>query len=273
MSLLGFLKSSTVEEAKAPAHTGGGIKKQWNPAPALVAVRIWKDGSVFPSTSARDKFDLEYRKAEISKTALPLKEGETEQRFKNDYKFPDGTGNGFDFIDSRLWNEVKGDGAMLLVAVTGKKEGKVDLFNTVAYDETGNPKETVMSQGSATFGKDVMLPAIEEVYGIKFNGKEPVEGGVDFVDLMICESIPAGEGETFDITGKFSKKIAYLPKKKTRGADKGAPDYERRDDVKIYGLIPAAMVLSDYDSKAAGESEAPASSAALSAETAEAKAE
>lgn len=253
MSLLNFLKTSTVEEVASPARAGGG-RKQWNPSPAIVAIRVWKDGSIFPSQAAVDKFDLEYRKSVITKEPIKLKENETEadQKFRNVYGFPDGTGNGLDLIDSRQWPQVKGDGAMLFVAVVPKDAGKVDFFNTVAYGDDGTPKTNVMDQGSNTFGKDVLLPAIEEVYGVKFNraasedGKDPgVKDGVDFLDLAIFESLGEGE-ESFNVTEHYSKPILHVPKRITRGADKGKADYIRRENVKVYGLAPASEVLPGY---------------------------
>jgi hypothetical protein len=260
MSLMNFLKSSTVEEVKTTGGKPGGLRKQWNPPPAIVAIRVWKDGSIFPSKAAVDKFDLEYRKTAITKEPLPLKDGETEadRSYKKMYAWPDGTGNGFDFIDSRQWNQVQGDGAMLFVAVVPKNAGKVDLFNTVSYEEDGTPKVSVLEQGAVTFGQQVLIPAVEQVYGIRFNrdAKEAVVAsagveaqaavtevtdGVDFVDLAVFESI----GE-FNVTEKYSKPILHVPKLLTRGKDKGKSDYERREGVKVYGLAPAEVVLPNY---------------------------
>lgn len=250
MSLLNFLKSSTVEEVKpGPVRSGG--RKEWNPAPSVVAIRVWKDGSVFPSQAAVDKFSLEFRKATIKKEPIKLKEGEkpADQKYRNEYSFAEGTGNGFDMIDSRLWNEVKGEGAMLFVAVVPKDAGKVDIFNTVAYNDDGTPKLSVMEQGAATFGSEVLVPAVEQVYGIKFNKAEvkddkdkvitpAVTDGVDFVDLAIFENL----GD-FNVTEKYSKPLTYVPKRITRGKDAGKPDYARRENCKVYGLAPASEVL------------------------------
>lgn len=267
-SFLNFLKTSTVEEAKTSQRTGGpGNRKQRNPAPAIVAIRVWKDGSIFPSQAAVDKFDLEYRPATITKEPLKLKDGETEadQKFRNKYDFPKGTGNGFDIIDSRLWAQFKSEGAMLFIIPVLKSLSKVDLFNTVAYEEDGSPKSSVMEQGTATYGKDVLIPAIEEIYGIKFNRSavpgsedglvpsiEAITDGVDFVDLAIFESL--GEGaDAVNIVENFSKPIIHVPKRITRGKDKGQADYERRENVKVHGLAPAAEVIAGYKPESAEE--------------------
>lgn len=252
MSLLSFLKTSQVEEIPVKTGRTGGPRKAWNPAPAIIAIRVWKDGSVFPSQAAVDKFELEYRSASVKKEEIAKKNPEDEQKYRTVYEHPDGPGNGFDVIDSRVWPGFKGDGAMLFVAAVAKNEGKVDLFNQVSYDDTGNPKVSVMDQGSATFGTQVLIPALEDVYGIRFNRNaqeesengpalEAITDGVDFVDLLIVEELKEGD-ESFNITEAFSKPILFAPKRVVRGADKGKADYTRRENVKVYGLIPAPVV-------------------------------
>jgi hypothetical protein len=270
MSLLSFLKSSHVEEALPGKQAGTpGVKKQRNPAAAIVAIRLFKDGSIYPSQAARDKFDLEYKKAVITKEKIKLKEGETEeqQKYRNTYDFPTGTGNGLDLIDSRIWNSFKAaEGmAMLFTAVVPKSAGKVDMFGSVSYDEEGTPKTTVMEQGAATFGENILKPAVEQVYGIKFNS-EKVTDGVDFVDLAIVESLSEGE-ETFDITGTYSKPIIFVPKVVTRGDNKGQPDYAKRENVKVYGLVPAAMAITGYDATKVDEQPAAGNSAEVADDT------
>lgn len=261
MSLLNFLKTSTIEEVtkSSAGRPAGGARKQWNPAPAIVAIRLWKDGSVFPSDAAVAKFELEYRNTTILKEKLPLKEGQTEadQKYRNVYNFAEGPGYGLDVIDSRLWPQMKAaEGAMLFAVPVVKDAGKVDLFNTVAYDAEGKPKFSVKDQGSATFGIQVLIPAVEEIYGVKFNraakeadedgpAVEAITDGVDFVDLAIIESLGTGE-EAFNITENFSKPIIFAPKRINRGPDKGKADYERRENVKVYGLVPAAQVIEGY---------------------------
>ena len=49
--------------------------------------------SIFPSEAARDKFDLEYRQATVTKEPIKQKEGDTgEAKTRNVYEFPSGTG-------------------------------------------------------------------------------------------------------------------------------------------------------------------------------------
>lgn len=264
MSLLAFLQTSTIEDAKAPARGGGGKSKQWQPNPAHIAVRLWKDGSVFPSKAAVDKYDLEYKDAVITKEAIPARAEEKdatgkvtvkarEAGSKNVYSYPNGVGNGLDVIPSTSWTQFKAEGgAMLFVAVTPKDQAKIDLFSTANYDDAGKPKTSVEEQGAATYGKDVLIPLVEEIYGIKFQrdareakGDAPAvtaQEGVEFVDLVIFESI--GEGvNMFNVTETYSKNIILIPKRIARGEDKGKDDYERRENVKVYGFAPLAMVF------------------------------
>ena len=273
MSVLSFLKSASVEEVKPSARSGGSKSKQWQPNPTLVAVRLWKDGSVFPSKAAIDKFGLEYCDATITTIPVPAKAAIMEAdgitvkvpakpvTTRKEYSYPNGTGNGLDVISSKNWNQFKtqDEGAMLFVAVVPKDQPKVDLFSTANYDEHGKPKVSVEEQGAATFGKNVLIPMVEDVYGITFQvdaveakGDQPaVEEvqGVEYVDLVIFEEMGTGM-DRFNITEHFSKPIIFAPKRIARGDDKGKDDYERRENVKVYGFAPVAMVFGDTTNEA-----------------------
>lgn len=250
--LLSFLKSGTVEEvAKAAA---GVRSKQRNPNPGIVAIRIFKDGSVFPSKAAVDKFDLEYRSAVISKEAIPLKEGQVlkegeTQKFRNIYEFPSGTGNGLDVIATKKSTQIKLGKDVIFVAVTPKGAGKVDLFSSTNYNEDGTPKTSVMDQGAVTFGDKILLNLLMEDYGIILSEEKP------YVDLMISETITEGT-EVFNVTEHFSRPILLVPKTVARGDDKGKDDYERRENVKVYLLAPPELVDNNYKAPALDDAEA-----------------
>lgn len=260
-NFLSFLSGASVEEVKGSTRRGGGGRaKQWNPAPTLLAIRVWKDGSVFPSQAAVDMFDLEYRKAVITKEPIK-KEGkevtddEGKVKMKNVYEFPDGTGNGFDVIDSRVWAGYKAAGHMLFIAAVPKDAGKVDMFQSTNYLDDGTPKTNVLEQGSITFGRTVLIPAIEELYGITFHkpAKEEVQAdtekgieyqaateevpGVEFVDMVIIDKV----GDV-NIVEKFSTGFTHVPKRVIRGEEKGKPDYIRREGLKVYGFVPASIL-------------------------------
>lgn len=263
MSMLSFLKKATIEEAKATASKSGGPRKQWQPNPSIVAVRVHKDGSVFPSKAAIEKFDLEYKNGivtveNIAAKAAVLNEDQTvkvpakEAYTKNVYSFTGGQGNGLDVISSKSWGQFKSDveGAMLFVAVTPKDQPKVDLFGTVNYDGKGKPKVSVEEQGAATYGKTVLIPMLEEIYGVVFQQdadeetKTPEIKGVDYVDMVIFESYGTGL-DAINITETYSKNIILVPKRIARGVDKGKDDYERRENVKVYGFAPYYIVFGE----------------------------
>lgn len=232
-SALSFLKTAKVEEATvAPRKPGGGRTKQWNPSPILHAIRLWKDGSVFPSRALVDAYDLEYKEAAITKIEIPLKEGQTEQKYKNEYFYISGPGNGFDVIDSRAWASYNAEGHMLFISPVQRDEPKVSLFSSVGYDaETGKPKNSVMDQGSSTYGKDTLLDAVKEIYGIELNDEK------EYVDLIVFTKY----GDV-NITEAFSKPLTFLPKTVVSGKDKGQPDLQRRENAKIYGFVPLEIL-------------------------------
>ena len=269
MSLLNFLQSSKVEEVVPGTRAGGptGPRKQRQPNPSIVAVRLWRDGSVYPSTAAIAKFDLGYKDTTITKEPIPLKDGETVQKTKNVYAFPNGTGNGLDVVDSRAWDQFKtgGDGGMLFVVPTPKNAPKVDLFGTTNYIDNGKPKSTVEEQGAKTFGQDVLLKAVEELYGIVWKvdaveaepaqpavpasqgvearkAKPAIEAvtgvdGVEYVDLVIFDKL----GD-FNIVDTYSKKILHIPKRTIRGKDAGELSYVKRENAVVYGFAPFAAI-------------------------------
>lgn len=235
MGLMDFLKSGKVEEVtKAPRTGATGARKERNPNPALLAIRLFYSGAVYPSQALVEKFDLDYRKAKITKETLPLKDGQTEAIVRNKYEYPEGQGNGMDVIDTKEWGQFKGEGRMVFVAVVPKSEPKVDLFQSTMYEDDGTPKSTVMDQGAVTFGQQILLPMVKEVFGIDL-GNEP--GKQEFVDLEVLEEVTEGE-ETFNVTETFSKPIMLVPKRITRGKDKDKLDYERRENAKVYLLVP-----------------------------------
>lgn len=233
MSGLSFLRNAKLEETPVVKKGPGGKAKQWNPNPTILAVRLWKDGSVFPSQALVDQFNLDYKNATITKVALPLKEGQTEeeQKFKNEYYYVSGPGNGFDVIDSRQWPGFTADGASLFISPVERNQPKVDLFASVGYEEDGTPKTTVLEQGANTFGKSTLIEAVKEVYGIELGEDK------EFVDLMVVDKI-----DDFDVVETFSKPVTFVPKIVVRGDDKGKADLQRRENAKIYLFAPASAL-------------------------------
>lgn len=244
MSALSFLKNAKLEEQPIPKKGPGGKAKQWNPDPTILAVRLWKDGSVFPSQALVDQFNLEYKTATITKIPLPLKEGqpEEEQKYKNEYYYVAGPGNGFDVIDSRQWPGFSADGNSLFISPVQRDQPKVDLFSSVGYNDNpevedfGTPKTSVMEQGANTFGKSTLLEAVKDIYGIELGENK------EFVDLLVIAKI-----DEFDISTTFSKPLTFLPKIIVRGDEKGKADLQRRENAIIYLFAPASVLEPDNE--------------------------
>jgi hypothetical protein len=269
MSFLSFLSEAQVEDVKVRKGGGGGARKPWNPDEESLAIRVWKDGSVYPSKALVARFDLEYPDVTITKGELwPYseeykKEYEAKQaalpedqrkpladRYKPSLYEPISgkPGNGFDVIDSRHWGSYKGAGNMLFIAPVGKDQTKVDLFGGTKYTEDGKPMSSVMDQGSKTYGEE-MLDSLKAVYGIELTDEKP------YVDLLIIDEIEDG-GTIININERFSKPVALFPKTVKRGKEAGKPDTERRENAVVYALLPADMMQAAPDGKEEAKEEA-----------------
>lgn len=208
---LGFLEGITLTEVAKPVRKAG-TRKEWNPSG--MGIRVFKDGRVFPSSELVAKFNLEY----------PERKLVSEEGTKKTYEFIGGAGNGLDFVDSRAWAQYNGDKHFLAIAVVPKDQPKVDLFANTRYDD-GKPVCSVLEQGSATFGKSTMINAIKEVYGLDFTEEK------DYIDMVV---------ETgFNLNSLSKSGIFLFPKKVSRGKEAGQDDYQRRENVDIFGLVPA----------------------------------
>lgn len=218
-NFLSFLNDVLVENVEPKAPRGGG-KKQRNPDADFLGIRIWADGSVYPSLSLVGGFNLEYPAAVISSVAT--KDGGT----KTIPTVVGNPGNGIDVIDVRQWNQATASNKnFIAVAFSPKDAPKVDLFALTRYDDAGKPLSTVMDQGSNTFGKTELLPLIKELYNL-----EPNEEG--FIDMAVATEIAGGKNL------RSSNGLEYLPKKIARGEDKGKADYAKRENVDIFMLHP-----------------------------------
>jgi hypothetical protein len=213
------------EDVKAPRTARP--KKDRNPA-WPVAIRIYKDGSVYPSKELVEKFDLEFRS-----------KGSAEQ------------GKGFDIIDTEQAKQYFGQlpqRVIMACPVPRNAKGlKPDLFaSTTYYTETeaaeatkesktgetfstDQAKSSVLTQGAVSFGKDELLPLVKEVYGV-----EPGEGGyIDFTFEGVDDEplrIPANKPQ-----------IAFLPKTVSRGKEKGKPTVSRRENPEFWVLYPVPV--------------------------------
>lgn len=248
MSKLGALFQNIKVVAEEKPRNGGGPRKEWNP-PAGLTIRVWKDGSVFPSQELVDKFDLAYRNKATDAELAALKEAG---------KLPV-VGHGFDIVDSSDFAGTFATPTRLLVISPARKDaGKVDIFDSVSFKEDGTPIASVMDQGSTTFGKKFLIPKIEEIYEVIFaksatakTGESgaleptPAVEGVDYVDLVLIGQ----EGEISSSPQPWTlpdgKVIAYFPKIMTKGDNKGQMTVARRENPKMYVLYPKQLLLEE----------------------------
>ena len=164
-------------------------------------IRVWANGNIFPSVGLVDALMLEY---------LPTS-----------YI----AGNGLDvFAFSKMPNAPKVAQDCIMISAVAKTAPKVDLFGSCKYDEAGQPKSSVLTQGGGTFGEE-FVAMIKEVYGIE------IPKGT-YLDLEV----------KLDISPKVSP-IVYLPKIVDRGPKKGQPDVARRENITIYPLVPMISVI------------------------------
>lgn len=229
---LAFLKTIKVEDGPKHKSSGGGTRKQWNPTLPL-AIRVWSDGSVFPSQGLLERFDLEYR----SKPPGDVK----------DYAY----GNGFDVFSSKDSKQFMSETPLVWISPAAKNLLKVDIFASTGYNEDGTPISSVMDQGAATYGQKHLLPMLKDTYGV-----EPNEAG--FIDLVLLGAPPVvSEGmESPDeaTVQKYveeaaqpfllpdGKVMGYIPKQVSRGEAKGEATYQRRQKPQVYILYPYTLL-------------------------------
>ncbi len=202
MKGLDFLKKASLasNEVVKPATARTTVAKARNPE--LADIRVYKDGAVFPSVALIKEFDLQYRAKEVEPK-----------------------GNGFDvfkstdFPNTQHWPK---ENRIIFIASVDKGQGKLDLFGRTTYNEETGAASDVLTQGAATFGKQ-LLEQIKEVYG-----EEPNEEG--YIDLMIARD----NGFNTD-NGKY-----YIPKVVSRGTEKGSSTVVTREDITLYPLVPAS---------------------------------
>lgn len=234
---LGFLSNVTV--SAAPVTKAAPVNRNIVRQPESgLRIRLFKDGSVYPSNELIAAYNLEYVKRDEKNQPL---------------------GNGFDIIDTRdMVNQINTPQHFAGVIATPRSEGKVDLFSMCRYDEvTGEPLTTVAEQGSNTYGKESLIPTLEALYGDAFVFNEQ-----NYIDLEIVPQ---------EISSEDKRLFVY--KTIVRGADKGKKSYVVRTDAVILPLVPAAVVANDGqpDNAAAVEAEPSAANADGSAVTASKK--
>lgn len=232
-NFLSFLGKAAVENVNIATKSTGVPKKQRNPNPTFLGFRIWSDGSVYPSQALVQRFNLEYPAATCN--VVKDKDGKD----KNSFVVVGDQGNGFDIINTALWGQLTGVAKhFIAVAIAPKDSPKLDLFSATRYsseaETLGKPLASVMDQGTATFGKETLLPMIEAAYGVK-----PNEEG--FIDMQVITVEDGG------INLRAENGVQLLPKVISRGEHKGKPDYTRRENVDIFMLYPSVLNVAVED--------------------------
>lgn len=190
---------ATVQLQEITGNAGLRVSKtQKNPADA--DIRLFSDGSCYPSQALMAEFGLEYQD----------KGSDIQER-------------GFDIFQTEKWGMWPASEHFVMIAPVSKHVSKVDLFGKTSYDsKTGKPRSSVMDQGAATFGKR-LIGMLEQTYG-----EELFVGGSTFVDLLIVRESPVPP---------TTNGIYNIPKLMVKGEKQGTYSVERRENIVIYPLV------------------------------------
>lgn len=200
MKGLDFLKKASLvaNEVVKPAVARTTTAKNRNPENA--DIRVYRDGSVYPSAALVTEFNLAY----VGKDVAPK-------------------GQAFDVFESAKYiNTQSWEDKVLFIAAVDRSLPKTDLFSGSKYDENGEPTADVLTQGANTFGKE-LLTMLKDTYGIEI--AEDAEQ--NYIDLVILRDIPFNTPDN----------IYYVPKVVSRGNNKGQSDLVRRENITLYPLV------------------------------------
>lgn len=227
---LSFLKGITLksnEEVKPAFITTKAARPSIDRSPVNADLRVFRDGSIYPSKALVEKFNLEY----VGKDHV-YSEGQAQV-------------NGFDIVSSKTFpNTSHLEASFLLIGVVPKSLPKVDVFGSTTYvsekdvekDSTlvlNAAKSSVLDQGANTFGKEALIPMLKEVYGFEFGENDK------FVDLIIVSDQPLVTSD-----GNY-----FIPKRITRGEKKGQLDIVVRQNIDLFPLVLATAVSEENGSE------------------------
>lgn len=225
---LSFLSNITLasnEEVKPAFVTSRATRSAVDRNPEGNQIRLFKNGAIYPSKELAGIYALEY---------LP-KDSEVESF-------------GFDIMSSKSFpNTAHLPQIFLILAVVAKNLPKVDVFGSTKYYSAedvaklaaegtevveGQPKSSVLDQGNTTFGKDVLIPMLKEVYGFEFSEDQK------FVDLTIVVDQPLKTND-----GNY-----FIPKPISRGEKKGEMEVVVRKDIDMFPLVLSADLSGEVES-------------------------
>ena len=162
--------------------------------PTGMRVRIYSDGSVYPSKELMDAFKLEY-----------VKKAKEEEKEEESF--------GFDIFDSQEWAPLAQHPRMIVFGLVPKNAPKVDLFAACRYNDQGEPRASVLTQGTVS---TTLLDLVRQIGYLSPEQK--------YADLEVLTE--------FHINVKDG--IAYIPKVVERGEKKGEKTYVRRENALFY---------------------------------------
>jgi len=173
-------------------------------------LRVFHTGKIYPSQELSDGCGLEYTKR---KHAI---EGDADSPLVV-------SGNGLDIFSSKKWNmfpaEIEQE--FILACVVPKRESKVSVFGSTKYHkETGEPSNSVHTQGTSAFVKDELLDMITQVFNIDWATTSYVD-----LEMMFDNALPG-----------HPTNVYFLPKMITKGAKAGTASYVRREDITVMPL-------------------------------------
>jgi hypothetical protein len=203
-----FLNNITLEAVETKKTTKKIIVKL---PPNNVDLRVFANGKIYPSEAFAKKYELDFS----PRVTVTADDGSTKTIVQ---------GCGLDIFKSEDWHMWPKEAPSLLFAtVIPKSEPKVALWGSCQYDTEGAPKSSIMTQGTNTFSKTILLNYLKDVLNVVWEATE-------FVDLVMAETAVPSPNDS----GVF-----YLPKTVTSGPRKGEPDAVRREGISIFPLVLA----------------------------------
>lgn len=194
MTDFSFLDNIQLTEVQ-PTSTRKTTKAEANPTEA--DLRLFADGSLYPSLALIKEFNLEY-----------LEDG------------AEGVELGFDLIDSKFWGMVPDKiERFLAIATVSKHEAPKPMLFGKARKTDGKPVQSVADQGSTASG-NLLVEYLNDVYGFEF------AEGQEYVDLTIDRTHPI----------QAANGIYNIPRTVRKGPKAGEVTSTRREGCQIYPI-------------------------------------
>ena len=188
---LSFLKDVKVKPHETKTVAPVTVSKN----PTEADMRVYANGSIYPRDAFVIKHNLEYTSKE-------------------------GVSNGLDVFSSEDWAGVDLEKPLLFCAVVPKNLPKVSLWSKCTYDEKGEPKSSVMTQGANSFIKAEFMVLLTNAYGVDWSVTK-------YVDIKVAE-----EHKLVSPNG-----IVAVPKLVSRGVSKGELTAVIRKDIDVMPLV------------------------------------